>query len=128
MHLQHERQKMGAPLLEHRCAGEEQVHQHGLPAPDSAKDIEPLVRRGLMGEAEALAPARPAEGEATVAGKRVVQRLEFFCGQQLGRIGFQPALDAPPPIGGQWSFGRRDRAGRLLIHRPPATLRIAPVI
>ena len=62
VHVRHELMEMRAPLALHRARGEEQVHQHGLAAPDVAVNIKPLDRafvafreqpaqmRGLAGE------------------------------------------------------------------------------
>lgn len=102
MHFQHEGEKMNPALLFDMRAGKEDIHQHGFAPPNAAENVEALgFRQGKLGEAQALAPAAAAVGARTLCGRareRVVQRLEFLGGQQLGRIGFQHARGAAPAV------------------------------
>ncbi len=134
VHLQHDGVEMDSPLLFDRRAGKEHVHEHGFAAADPAEDVEALgFRCRAMAEAQTLAPA----AARALAGKRVVKRLQFFGGEKLGWVGLQPALGAMPTICGERTvehsrrvacFCSAQRHRRLVLHRPPATLRIAPVI
>ena len=71
MHVAHEFVEMDAALAHHPAGGEEQIHQHGLAAPDLAENVEPADR--LL--AALARPEQPAE---------------------RGRLARQPMLHQPP--------------------------------
>src|SRR5262249_3020540 len=89
MHLGHEFVEMRAALVRDLRLLEEQVHQHGLAAPDLAMDVEPARRRlVLVGE-------QPAEQalllDRLVAGKPLLQFRKGFRRAALRRIGLDRA-------------------------------------
>ena len=57
VHIDHELVKMRAAFSHHRTSLEEQVHQHGLAAPDLAVDVEALDGR-LLCRAAAKQPSQ----------------------------------------------------------------------
>ena len=61
VHVGHELVEMAALLRREADAGEEQVHEHGLPAADVAVDVEAARRRlaGALEEREQPAASRP---------------------------------------------------------------------
>ncbi len=95
---------MDAALGAHGRGLEEEVHQHGLAAPDAAVDVdpgEPLVRlRRLAPEAE------PAERHL-LAGARVVvpephgEKLQLLHGRALRRVGVDLARGDELAVTGQ---------------------------
>ena len=109
--LEHELVEMHPAFGRHRSAGEEQVHQHRLAAPDAAEEIEPRRRLGAPPrQPEALAPG--TRRRRPVACQRVVQGLQLLDRDRLGRIHRQQPLLAPRTIG-------RERPGRRRIWRAP---------
>ena len=76
MHVGHELVEMGTALVHDRAVLEEQVHQHGLAAPDLAVNVEAARRLLLVGE-------QPAE-QALLAH---------------GLVGHEPALEAGKGVG-----------------------------
>ena len=89
VHLGHEFVEMGAALVRHLALLEEQVHQHGLAAPDLAMDVEPAWRRlVLVGE-------QPAEqallAPRLVAGQPRLEVRECIGGHGLRRISLDRA-------------------------------------
>ena len=79
LHLQQEGVEMHAALLGDRRAGEEQVHQHGLAAPDRPEHVQALGRRLLAAAAEARLPAGAPIGRGRpVAAQGVVQALQLL--------------------------------------------------
>ncbi len=86
VHHAHEFVEMGAPLVLHRHALEEQVHEHGLAASHRAVDVDALGRiRAPASQAEAFLPALLAHGGGVVV-QAVAQRLQLFHRQFLGGI------------------------------------------
>src|SRR5205085_2246073 len=57
VHVGHEFVKVDAALARHRTRGKEQIHQHGLAAPDLAMNVEALDRAFLL----RVFPEQPAE-------------------------------------------------------------------
>ena len=93
VHVRHEGVKMDAALARLDLGGaEEQVHQHGLAAPDLAMDVE-AARRGLVGAAPAEQPAERGgfAGEAVFANL-VEQALEALGDLALGWIGLDRSV------------------------------------
>ena len=81
----HEGVEVGAALLRDVDRREEQVHQHGLAAPDRAVNVEPARRLGRLRAEQAREGAglrvRP------VAAEPVTERVELFDKVRLGGIG-----------------------------------------
>ena len=89
MHLGHEFVEMGAALVRDRALLKEQIHQHGLAAPDFAVDVEAARRRlVLVGEQ----PAQQALlAQRLVAGEPRLEVGEGLGGRRLRGIGLDRA-------------------------------------
>ena len=111
----HEAMEVDALLAAHIGGGEEQVHQHGLAAPDLAHDVEAVrpVRRRFAAEQageQAAAVGRPRR--RIVAAQPRPQRLEPFGDEFLGGVGCQFAGRHHRPEGWQRPTLRRDVGAR----------------
>ena len=100
VHVGHEFVEMDAALALHRAGLEEQVHQHGLAAPDLAVDVKPFQRRaGLLAAAE-----QPAE-RGRFARQPMAVDAPFERGQLLREHGLAG-------IGLDFSGGDKGRVAR----------------
>ncbi len=86
VHLLHEFMEMHAPLLLHAARVVEQVHQHGLAAPDLAVDVEALQRRLFLAIAEQPAERGRFRG-APIIRKPLFEGVEFFDRSKLRGVG-----------------------------------------
>ena len=99
MHLIHEFMEMHPPLFADRHRRIEQIHQHGLAAPDLTVEVQSLDRRRLV--------EQPPEQALGALGHQPRQHAIQQCRRvELRRIGDQHA------ILGQLGIGRTDRTGR----------------
>ena len=90
MDLAHESVEMHAALAGHQRALEEQVHQHGLAAPDLAMDVKAARRFGFFGE-----QARQ-EGAGLLAGRQFGREVVERAGDlALRRVGLE--VTGPDP-------------------------------
>ena len=98
MHLIHEFMKMQPPFLLERHGGKEQVHEHGLAAPDLAVKIK---------SAHALRLFEQAENPLGLGGHKVRQNpVQIARRVALRRIGRQGMAGDEIVIGGQNGTGR----------------------
>ncbi|MNL76407.1 hypothetical protein D3C87_2023710 [compost metagenome] len=86
--------EMHPPLLRERHGGKEQVHQHGLAAPDLAMEIEPARAMGRL--------FKKAEDPFGLAGDQIVKDPIKLPGRfHLCRVGRQGAAGDEVVISGQ---------------------------
>ena len=100
MNLQHEGREMDPSPLRLGRGVEEQVHQHGLAAPDRSPEIKPAWRRGLIGEQAAQQTA--LLGACAEGCPQTIQR---FGGTLLRHVGGQRAGGDSFVIGGERAVG-----------------------
>ena len=102
--LAHEDVEVGAPLLEAGGRFEEQVHQHGLAAPDGAHEVDAV--RGFV-VAAAQHGQDPALG--LVLGEVALEADQRLERGRLGRIGPDHALSDTRVVGGLQGGGHHPR-------------------